>query len=68
MEKDWQLVYSTDKPYKAELVRCMLEESGVEPIIMNKQDSSYMFGEIEVYVHPDQYEQALNTVKSSENE
>ena len=68
MEDNWQLVYSTGTPYEAEMVRGLLENAGLEPIVMNKQDSSYMFGEIEVYVHPNQYEQAINIINSSNNE
>lgn len=68
MENNWQLVYSTNKAFEAEMVRGLLESEGLEPIVLNKQDSSYMFGEIEVYVHPDQKEQAINIIKSSKNE
>lgn len=68
MEDNWQLVYSTGKAFDAEIVRGLLENAGLEPIVMNKQDSSYMFGEIEVYVHPNQYEQAIKIINPSDNE
>lgn len=68
MEDNWQLVYSTTKSFEAEMVRGLLMNAGLEPIVMNRQDSMYMFGEIEVFVHPDQYEQAINIIKSSSNE
>ena len=29
----------------------MLEENGITAILMNKQDSSYLFGKIELYVN-----------------
>jgi len=68
MEKDWISVYCTNKPFEAELVRGQLENAGIEPIVINKQDSSYMFGEIEVFVHSQQAEQALNIINSQNNE
>jgi len=50
-DSQWEVVYTTDKLYKAELFRGMLEEEGIESIIINKQDSSYIsFGEVELYV------------------
>lgn len=68
MENDWVSVYCTNKPYEAELVKGLLENVDIEPIVMNKQDSSYMFGEIEIFVHPQQAEQALNIINSHNNE
>lgn len=68
MEKDWKLVYSTSKSYEAEMVRSLLESTSIGAVVINKQDSSYMFGDIEIYVHPDQYDQALNIINNTENE
>ena len=50
MEQDWQLVYSAKSAIDAEMVRGMLENNGIEAVVMNKQDSSYLFGDVEVYV------------------
>ncbi len=50
MEKDWTLVYTVDKSYKAQLVLEILKESGITGVVMNKKDSAYLaFGEFEVY-------------------
>lgn len=68
MGKNWELVYSTSKPYEAEMVRSLLESTNIGAVVINKQDSSYMFGDIEVYVHPDQYDQALNIINNTEDE
>ncbi|MBQ4230819.1 MAG: DUF2007 domain-containing protein, partial [Salinivirgaceae bacterium] len=56
MEKDWQLVYSAKSVVEAEMRRAILESAGLEPIVMNKQDSSYLFGDVEVYVSNEQFE------------
>ncbi len=68
MEKDWQIVFSTKKAYEAEMVRGLLETAGLEPVVMNAQDSSYLFGDVEVYVSPEQAEQAEAIIKSIDNE
>jgi hypothetical protein len=50
MTSDWVVVYSSNQLYDTELVKSILDENEIENISMNKQDSAYLFGEIEVYV------------------
>jgi Putative prokaryotic signal transducing protein len=48
---NWYRVYSTDKNYEAAIVKGKLEENDIPVLILNKQDSSYIFlGEIELHV------------------
>lgn len=51
MEKQWVKLFSTSNPVQAEITKQMLEEHGVSAVMMNKQDSSYRFGQVELYVH-----------------
>ena len=67
MEKDWQLVYSAKSVVEAEMRRAILESAGLEPIVMNKQDSSYLFGDVEVYVSNEQFERAVEILKTADN-
>ena len=49
--ENWYLLHRTDKYIDAEILRGLLEENQVPVVLVNKQDSSYIFlGEIEVYV------------------
>ena len=50
MSDNWEVIYSTNQLYEAELVKTMLGDNEIECVIMNKQDSAYRFGEIEVFV------------------
>lgn len=50
MTSDWVVVYSSNQLYETELVKALLDDNEIENIHMNKQDSAYLFGEIEVYV------------------
>lgn len=68
MEKDWQLVYSAKSVIDAEMRRGILESAGLEPIVMNKQDSSYLFGDVEVYVSKEQFDRAVEILKNADNE
>ena len=68
MDKDWRLVYSTDKSYEAEMIRGFLESAGLAPIVLNRRDSSFLLGDIDIYVSPEQEEQALSIIKNTDNE
>lgn len=50
MEGDWVKIYSSGKQYEIELIHGLLDENDIPSIIMNKQDSAYLFGEFELYV------------------
>ena len=51
MEKNWVKIRTYSKAIEAEIVKQMLEENGVAAVLLNKQDSSYLFGMIELYVN-----------------
>jgi len=44
------MIYSSAQLYDAEIVKNLMEENDIECVLMNKQDSAYMFGDIEIYV------------------
>jgi hypothetical protein len=67
MEKDWLIVYTTDKLYQAELFRELLGEYNIGSFIINKQDSSYRFGNVEVYVKRENILKAKMLVKEFES-
>lgn len=53
MDSDKALAYSSDKAYKVELIKRYLADHGIISFSINKQDSNYHFGEIELYVNSD---------------
>ncbi|HEY1006612.1 MAG TPA: DUF2007 domain-containing protein [Sphingobacteriaceae bacterium] len=66
MNKDWHKIYTTSQAYKAEIVRQVLADHGIEAVILNQQDSSYRFGEIQVYVHGQHADEARAIVITNE--
>lgn len=67
MEKDWTLVYTVDKQYKAQLVQEVLDEAGITAVIINKHDTTYTsFGEYEVYVNQDDAGRARQLLEETE--
>ena len=64
-----KLIYSTNNTYKAEIIKCMLEENNIKTVLLNKQDSSYnMFGMVEIFVSDDQEEIAKELIYKNYNE
>jgi hypothetical protein len=59
MTEDWHLLIRTRDLPKAEILKGMLEENDIPVVMLNKQDSLYVFiGEIELYVPHSFREQA----------
>lgn len=50
METEWRLIYTSDKQYEIEILQGLLSENNIESYIINKQDSLYLIGNIELYV------------------
>jgi hypothetical protein len=66
MEEGWKKVYSTDKPYQAKIVIELLDENGIAGVEINKKDSSYLaFGNAEVFVKEEDFENAKEIINQS---
>lgn len=68
MYTDWVIVFSTPQAYEAEVVKAILDENEIECITINKRDSAYNFGEIEVYVVTDNVLRAKQIISSYQSE
>ena len=62
MEKDWIKVYASSDFFKAEMLRQKLEENEIEVVLMNKKDSSYQFGEVQLFVAETNFAQATEII------
>ena len=65
MNGNWEKVYSASMAYKVEIVQALLKEHDIESVIMNKKDSAYLFGDVELYVKPEQHLQAVQIIKQN---
>jgi len=66
MDSNWALIYTTGHPYKIELLKGILEENEIDSVIINKQDSSYLFGELELYVKAEDVVKAKRIISANE--
>ncbi|MCE2496411.1 MAG: DUF2007 domain-containing protein [Flavobacteriales bacterium] len=58
-------VYTTDKEYQAQLLTDKLRENGIEPFRLNKRDSMYPIGYIEIQVASEDVEKARTLIEES---
>jgi Zn-dependent membrane protease YugP len=59
----WQKVYTDTQMHRAEIVRSILEENGLNAVMVNKKDAAYLIGHYEVYVLPDDVLKAIKIIK-----
>ena len=60
---NWVSVYTTPVAHRAEIVKAILEEEGLSPVIINKKDSSYKFGYYDVLVVEEESLEAANLIR-----
>ena len=61
-EQEWIKGYETPRMHQALIVQSILEEHDIESVILNKQSSSYVIGEIQVMVKLEDSFEALSIV------
>lgn len=70
MEKGWVKIFSSDRPFEAEIVKGMLSDNGVTAVLINRQSSSYNItlpGQVELYVHEKEEQTARDLVHNHNN-
>jgi hypothetical protein len=59
MEDNWEIARVFNKLYLAEIGKQVLEDNGIEAVILNQKDSAInSIGDVYLYVHKDNLEKA----------
>lgn len=66
MERGWVKIYTSDDFFKSEMVRQVLADHELSAILINKQGFPYRIGEVEIYIHPDNFQQAIEIIVKNE--
>ena len=59
---NWQAVYRDDNEYRTVIVKTVLEDYEMNPVLINKKISSYGFGDYEILVAPNHIMRALKII------
>jgi hypothetical protein len=68
MNMDWQCIFTTQFDHTAQIVKAILVDNEIECFIINKKDSAYLFGDIELFVSPDNVLKAKQIIKKEKFE
>lgn len=60
----WISIYETDLEFKAEMVKDILANNGIESVLLSHKGSAFRLGEIRVMVAPEDSEKAEEIVKN----
>ena len=66
MEDNWSVVYTHNVLYHVEILKAVLVDNGIESVIINRVDSNYLFGDIELYVSNEDFDNAKKIIASVE--
>ncbi|WP_026897415.1 DUF2007 domain-containing protein [Daejeonella oryzae] len=66
MEQGWIKIYTSNDFFKSEIVRQVLIDHEMEAILMDKQGFPYRIGEVEVYIHRDNFNKAIELIVKNE--
>ncbi|MCD4683565.1 MAG: DUF2007 domain-containing protein [Bacteroidales bacterium] len=66
MEDNLKEVFSAGKMYKIKIMQELLEESNIKSFVLNQKGSSFLVGEIQLYVDEKDETKALSIIKDHE--
>jgi len=65
MEKGWIKIQTYTDAIQGEIIKQMLEENGIPAVLLNKQDSSFMFGRIDLFVNEANLQEANRLIQEN---
>ena len=68
MDAKWTKIYSSTLLYKVDILKGLLSENNIRSVIVNKRDSVYLIGEIELFVNVEDAFRAKQIVIKGEYE
>lgn len=67
MDDNWVKIHSSSLGYEASIIAASLEENDIPTIVLDKSDSSYGFGQTEVYVDRENVIRAKHIIDTTAN-
>ncbi|MBN2174876.1 MAG: DUF2007 domain-containing protein [Bacteroidales bacterium] len=66
MEDNLKKVFSADEMYKINIIQELLGKNEIKSIVLNQKGSSFLVGEIEIYVNEKDEKKALKLIEAHE--
>ncbi len=68
MQDNWSKVFESGQQFQVEIIKGMLKEHDIEAVSLNKQDSAYHIGAVELYVPVEDAFRAKQIIEKSQRE
>ena len=65
MDEKWVVIFSTTDAFDAEIKLGLLSSNEIEAVLVNKKDSFYFLGEVEIHVRIDDIIKAKHLINST---
>ena len=66
-EQNWVIIFTTNVLYEAEILKEFLSSNEIDTFVLNKQDSLYHIGDIELYSMPEDVMKAKLLIEKFNN-
>jgi len=66
MVEGWIKIYAGSEEYQAQLIKSLLENNDLHPVILDRKDDEFRIGVVEVYVAPEEVEEARTVLAENQ--
>lgn len=66
MTDGWVLCYQADEEYKVEVIKQLLENQGLHPVMLDHRDSEFRLGNVELYIAPEEHAGAVKAIQKNQ--
>lgn len=67
MVEGWIKIYTSSEEYQAALIVELLKNNGLHPVLLDRKDDEFRIGEAEVYVAPEEAQQAKRIINENQS-
>ena len=68
MVEGWIKIHTSGEEYQGALIVELLKNHGLHPVLLDQRDDEFRFGDVEVYVAPEEVEQAKKILAQNQND
>lgn len=66
MIEGWNKVFTSPQEFEAVIIKDLLEENGLHPVLLSQKDSEFLLGEVGVFVAPEEAEKAFLVIEANQ--
>jgi len=66
MLEGWTKVYTATEEYQAEIIKSLLSNNGLNPIMLDKKDDGFRIGNAEIYTKREEAKKAFEIIKTND--